>query len=44
MSSRDDVLGRVRRSQPAPQPLPDIPMFDAGLSSSIDAFKARFPI
>lgn len=40
MSSRDEVLERVRRNQPAPRPLPDIPTFDAGLSTSIDTFKA----
>ena len=40
MSSRDEVLERVRRNQPAPRPLPDVPTFDAGLSASIDTFKA----
>jgi L-lactate dehydrogenase complex protein LldG len=40
MSSRDDILNRVRRNQPAPQPLPVVPMFDAGLSTSIDTFKS----
>ena len=28
MSSRDEILARVRRNQPAPQPLPDVPTFD----------------
>jgi len=40
MSSRDEVLERVRRNQPAPRPLPDIPTFDAGLATSIETFKA----
>ena len=40
MSSRDEILERVRKNQPAPRPLPDIPMFDAGLAASIDTFKA----
>ncbi len=40
MSSRDDILDRVRRNQPAPQPLPVVPMFDSGLSTSIDTFKS----
>src|SRR4030095_11176563 len=41
MSSRDEILERVRRNQPAPRPLPPIPTFDAGLSTSIDTFKAN---
>lgn len=40
MSSREDILDRVRRNQPPPQPLPVVPMFDAGLSTSIDTFKS----
>jgi L-lactate dehydrogenase complex protein LldG len=40
MSSRDEILERVRRNQPPPQPLPIVPMFDAGLPTSIDAFKS----
>lgn len=39
MSSREEVLERVRRNQPAPQPLPVVPMFDTGLSTSIETFK-----
>src|SRR4029453_3504790 len=41
MSSRDEILERVRRNQPAPRPLPPIPTFDAGLSTLIDTFKAN---
>jgi len=40
MSTRDDILARIRKSQPAPSPLPDVPMFDAGATPSLDAFKA----
>ena len=41
MSSRDEILARVRQNQPAPRPLPSVPMFDAGLSTSIDTFKTN---
>lgn len=40
MSSRDEVLARVRKNQPAPQPLPAVPMFDRETPSLIEAFKA----
>jgi L-lactate dehydrogenase complex protein LldG len=40
MSSRDEILERVRRNQPPTQPLPAIPTFDAGLSTSIDTFRS----
>jgi len=40
MSSRDEILDRVRRSQPAPLPLPTVPTFDAQSPTSIDAFRA----
>jgi L-lactate dehydrogenase complex protein LldG len=40
MSSRDDILTRVRRNQPAPRQLPEIPMFDAGRSASLATFSA----
>ena len=40
MSSRDDILGRVRRNQPAAQPLPEVPKFDTGTGSLLDRFKA----
>jgi len=41
MSSRDEVLARVRKSQPASRPMPAIPSFDAGLSTSIATFEAN---
>jgi L-lactate dehydrogenase complex protein LldG len=40
MSARDEILERVRRNQPAARPLPLIPTFDAGSSTTIDTFKA----
>ena len=40
MSTRDDILARIRKNQPAPCPLPDVPMFDAGAPPSLDAFRA----
>ena len=40
MSSRDEILSRVRKGQPASRPLPEIPTFDQGLAASIDEFKA----
>ena len=29
----------MRKNQPAPRPLPDVPTFDAGVAASLDAFK-----
>src|ERR1035438_2681521 len=43
MSSRDEILARVRQNQPEPRPLPSVPIFDVGLSTSINTFK-RNPI
>jgi L-lactate dehydrogenase complex protein LldG len=40
MSSRDEILSRVRRNQPAPQPLPDVPAFDGATGSALERFKA----
>ena len=40
MNSRDDILTRIRKGQPASRPLPEIPTFDQGLSTSIETFKA----
>jgi L-lactate dehydrogenase complex protein LldG len=40
MSTRDDILARIRKNQPAPTTLPEVPMFDAGVPASIDAFRA----
>jgi L-lactate dehydrogenase complex protein LldG len=40
MSSRDDILARVRKNQPPPQPLPAVPAFDAMGGTLPEAFKA----
>jgi len=40
MSSRDEILSRVRRNQPAPQPLPDVPAFDGATGFALERFKA----
>jgi len=40
MSSRDEILARVRANQPAAQALPPVPLFDAGRPASLAAFKA----
>ncbi len=36
MSSREDDSGAVRRNQPAPRPLPDVPLFDADLPPALE--------
>lgn len=41
MSSREDILGRVRKSQPTAQPLPIVPTFDRELPSPVETFKAN---
>ena len=41
MSSRDDILARIRANQPAPAPLPRIPAFDVATDATLVArFKA----
>lgn len=41
MSSRDDILARIRACQPAPTPLPAVPTFDAaGDRTLVERFKA----
>ena len=40
MSSRDDILARVRKNQPTPQPLPSIPTFAAERGAPFERFKA----
>jgi L-lactate dehydrogenase complex protein LldG len=40
MSSRDDILARVRKNQPPPQPMPLVPLFDTATGSALDSFKA----
>ena len=40
MSSREDILARVRRNQPSPRPLPSIPAFVRPLASPLETFRA----
>jgi L-lactate dehydrogenase complex protein LldG len=40
MSSRDDILARVRKNQPPPQPLPPVPTFETPTGSTLATFKA----
>jgi L-lactate dehydrogenase complex protein LldG len=40
MSSRDDILERVRANQPAPVPLPEVPAFAAPRGAVFERFKA----
>ena len=40
MSSRDDILARIRKNQPPPQPLPPVPTFDTATGSALESFKA----
>jgi L-lactate dehydrogenase complex protein LldG len=40
MSSRDDILSRIRRNQPAPRPAPRIPTFDREIGSPLETFRA----
>jgi L-lactate dehydrogenase complex protein LldG len=39
LDSRDDILARVRRNQPAPRPLPAIPTFERPLASPLESFR-----
>jgi len=41
MSSRDEILARVRKNQPSARPLPEVPTFDRELPSLTAAFKAN---
>ncbi|MET0217492.1 MAG: LUD domain-containing protein [Burkholderiales bacterium] len=41
MSSRDEILARVRKNQPAAQPLPAVPTFDRDLASPVETFKGN---
>lgn len=41
MTSRDEILARVRQNQPAARPLPIVPTFDAGRPTSFDTFKTN---
>jgi len=40
MSSRDDILARVRKNQPPARRLPALPTFDAGTGSALERFNA----
>jgi L-lactate dehydrogenase complex protein LldG len=41
MSSRQEILARIRKNQPAPLPLPEVPTFDtAATTPPIERFKA----
>ena len=41
MSSRDEILARVRRNLPAPQQLPSLPTFDREIKAPLATFKAN---
>ena len=40
MSSREDILARVRKNQPPPQPRPPVRTFEAATGSVLENFKA----
>lgn len=40
MSSRDDILTRIRKNLPAPVALPEVPTFDTAGGSLLERFKA----
>jgi L-lactate dehydrogenase complex protein LldG len=40
MSSRDDILARIRKNQPAPTALPPVPAFDTPGAPLLELFKA----
>jgi len=40
VSGRGEILARLRRNQPAPRPLPEVPLFDGGRSASLETFAA----
>ena len=39
MSSRDEILARIRKNQPAPTALPEVPTFDTGGGPLLERFK-----
>jgi L-lactate dehydrogenase complex protein LldG len=41
MSSREEILARVRKNQPAAQPLPSLPTFDRATAAPLATFKAN---
>jgi L-lactate dehydrogenase complex protein LldG len=40
MSSRDDILARIRKNQPPAKPMPSVPTFDTVTGSALENFKA----
>jgi L-lactate dehydrogenase complex protein LldG len=40
MTSRDDILARVRKNQPTGRPLPSIPVFETGAGPALERFNA----
>jgi len=40
MTTRDDMLARIRKCQPAPVPLPPIPVFDDAATPVLERFRA----
>ena len=41
MSSRDEIIARVRKNQPSPRPLPAVPTFDDAVTgSALESFQA----
>jgi L-lactate dehydrogenase complex protein LldG len=40
MSAREEILTRIRRNQPAPTVLPEVPAFDTAGGSPLERFKA----
>jgi len=41
MSSRDEILARVRKNQPAAQPLPTLPAFDREVKAPLATFRTH---
>ena len=41
MTSRDEILARVRKNQPAAQPLPSLPAFERQTKAPLATFKAN---
>jgi L-lactate dehydrogenase complex protein LldG len=41
MTSRDEILARVRRNQPAPRPMPSLPAFERQTKAPLATFKAN---
>lgn len=41
MTAREEILERVRRNQPASQPLPGVPTFDRPVASLLEAFRTN---